>query len=226
MTLALRPTRHYLVSHRRPTAPQKDITRTVRALTRLLSAAVAGLLVWIVILGISLPTTDATSQWRLLWIGFDTAEVAALGVTLWAVYRSRQLAIPAALITGTLFACDAWFDVVLSWGTHGWWFSLATAVLVELPLTALLWGSARSMVHAVIAQQIPQSLQSSSGPHLRQLELVPHEHPTEDPSAASAVHDVQPADVGTRLHSDPRPHPSELHEFALAVRRKRVEREA
>jgi len=112
---------------------------------------VAGLLVWIVILGVSLPTADTTRQWRLLWIGFDTAEVAALGVTLWAVYRSRQLAIPAALITGTLFACDAWFDVVLSWGTHGWWFSLATAVLVELPLAALLWGSARSMAHAVIA---------------------------------------------------------------------------
>jgi hypothetical protein len=74
----------------------------------------AGLQVWIVILGVSLPTADTTRQWRLLWIGFDTAEVAALGVTLWAVYRSRQLAIPAALITGTLFACDAWFDVVLS----------------------------------------------------------------------------------------------------------------
>jgi hypothetical protein len=194
MTLALRPAGRYLVSNRRHAAPQNDITRWVRALTRLLGVAVAGLLVWIVILGVSLPTADTTRQWRLLWIGFDTAEVAALGVTLWAVYRSRQLAIPAALITGTLFACDAWFDVVLSWGTHGWWFSLATAVLVELPLATLLWGSARSMVHAVIAHQIPQTLQSTSRPHLRRLELLPHEHPTEDRSAAPALHDVQPAD--------------------------------
>jgi hypothetical protein len=146
----------------------------------LLSVAVAGLLVWIVVLGVSLPTTNATRQWRLLWIGFDTAEVVALGVTLWAVYRSRQLAIPAALISGTLFACDAWFDVVLSWGTPGWGFSLATAVLVELPLAALLWGSARSMVHAVIAHQIPQTLRSTSGPHLRQLELLPQEDRIED----------------------------------------------
>jgi hypothetical protein len=186
MTVALRPTRQYLVSNRRHAAPEKDLARRVRALTRLLSVAVAGLLVWIVILGVSLPTADATRQWRLLWIGFDTAEVAALGVTLWAVYRSRQLAIPAALIAGTLFACDAWFDVVLSWGTQGWWFSLATAVLVELPLTALLWGSARSMVHAVIAHQFPQTLQSTGGPHLRQLELLPHEHPTANRSAAPA----------------------------------------
>jgi hypothetical protein len=180
------------VSNRRHAAPQKDITTRVRALTRLLSVTVAGLLVWIVILGISLPATDAPRQWRLLWIGFDTAEVAALGVTLWAVYRSRQLAIPAALITGTLFACDAWFDVVLSWGTRGWWFSLAAAVLVELPLAALLWGSARAMVHAVIAHQIPQTMQSTSGPHLRQLELIPHEHPTEVPLGPFMMCRLQP----------------------------------
>lgn len=181
MTPALRPVRRFPLSNRRYEAPQQDITGRLRALTRLLSVVVAGLLVWIVIMGVSLPTADTTRQWRLLWIGFDTAEVATLGVTLWAVYRSRQLAIPAALITGTLFACDAWFDVVLSWGTHGWWFSLATALLVELPLAALLWGSARSMAHAVIAHQIPQTLQSTSGPHVRQLELIPHEHPSQAP---------------------------------------------
>ena len=178
MTLALRPARRYLVSNRRHAAPPTNIAGRVRTLTRLLSVVVAALLVWIVIMGVSLPTADTTRQWRLLWIGFDTAEVAALGVTLWAMYRSRQLAIPAALIAGTLFACDAWFDVVLSWGTDGWWFSLATAVLVELPLAALLWGSARSMVHAVIAHQIPQTHQSTSGPHLHQLELVPRERRT------------------------------------------------
>lgn len=157
MTLAFRPDRRYLVSSERRVAPQKHLTEPVRAFTRLLSVATAGLMVWIVVLGISPPTAETTKQWRLLWIGFDTAELAALGVTLWAVHRSRPLAIPAALIGGTLFACDAWFDVVLSWGTRGWWFSLATAVLVELPLTALLWSGARTM---------------------GQLQLVPHEHPT------------------------------------------------
>ena len=101
MTLALRPARRYLLSNRRHATPQKDITGSARALTRLLSIVVAGLLVWIVILGVSPPTADTTRQWRLLWICFDTAEVAALSVTLWAVHRSRQLAIPAALITGT-----------------------------------------------------------------------------------------------------------------------------
>ena len=172
MTLAIRSAGHDLVSGRRGAPRRRDIASRVRTLRRLLSLTVVGLVVWIVVLGVSLPATGATRQWRLLWIGFDTAEVAALGVTLWAVYRSRALAIPAALITGTLFACDAWFDVVLSWGTGGWWFSLATAVLVELPLAALLWASARSMIHAVIARQLPPTQQSPGELHLRRLELL------------------------------------------------------
>lgn len=170
MTPASSPARREPAPHPPRMASRKDIAGFVRGLTRLLSVIVAGLLVWIVILGVSLPATDSTSQWRLLWIGFDTAELTALGVTLWAVYRSRQLAIPAALISGTLFACDAWFDVVLSWGTPGWWFSLSTALLVELPLAALLWGSARTMVHAVIAHQNPQTLEIARTPQLRQPE--------------------------------------------------------
>jgi hypothetical protein len=107
-------------------------------------------------------------------------------VTLWAVYRSRQLAMPAALVAGTLFACDAWFDVVLSWGTPGWWFSLAGAVLLELPLTVLLWGSARAMVHVVIARQVAESMQLTSGLHLRELELFPSEHASYGNGATSA----------------------------------------
>ena len=149
MTLTAGPARRDVVSDRRDPGPP-GLAGRARVLTRLLSAAVAGLVVWIVVLGVSLPPADSTRQWRLLWIGFDTVELAALTVTVWAMYRSRPLAIPFALIAGTLFACDAWFDVVLSWGTPGWWFSVATAVLIELPLAALLWGSARSMARALI----------------------------------------------------------------------------
>jgi hypothetical protein len=90
MTPALRPARRHLLPHRRHATLEKDITGYVRALTRLLSVVVPALLVWIVILGVSLPTADTTRQWKLLWIGFDTAEVAGLGVALWAVYRSAR----------------------------------------------------------------------------------------------------------------------------------------
>jgi hypothetical protein len=130
------------------------------------------MLVWIVMLGVSLPSSASTREWRLVWIGFDIGELAALLVTLWAIYRFRQVAIPAALISGTLFLCDAWFDVVLSWGTSGWWFSVASAVFVEVPLAALLWLSARSLVHAVINSQLPVRVNGRST-RLRDLELIP-----------------------------------------------------
>lgn len=187
MTLTLRPSHQDTVSNRRHPARPPDITDRVKALTRLLSVVMTGLVVWIVILGVSLPTADSIPQWRLLWIGFDTVELTALAVTVWAIYRWRPLAVPAALITGTLFACDAWFDVVLSLGTRWWWFSLATAVLFELPLAAVLWGSARTMVHAVIAHQNPHTLQPTGEPHLRRLEPIPHEHLADDRRTASEL---------------------------------------
>jgi hypothetical protein len=148
--------------------------RQIRGLAWLLSAVAAGMLAWIVILGVSLPSTASTREWRLVWIGFDVGELAALLLTLWAIYRSRQIAIPAALISGTLFVCDAWFDVVLSWGTSGWWLSVASAIFVEVPLAAVLWFSARSLVHAVINNQLPAG-PGARPARLRDLELIPAE---------------------------------------------------
>jgi hypothetical protein len=185
VTLISHPVGRRLEPRRRQA--QHDFARCVRPFTRLLSVAVAGLFLWTVILGLGLPPLDATQQSRLLWVGFDSAEVAALALTLWAIYRSRQLAIPAALIAGTLFLCDAWFDVVLSWGTPGWSWSLATAVFLELPFTALLWGSARAMAHAVLARQLAANAHLTNRVHLRQLELYPSERSTDDRRAIVAT---------------------------------------
>lgn len=172
---AAQPRRADAVRRRlRPVAGASVGPRGVRALARILAAAVVGLLVWIVAMGMSLPSSASTREWRLVWIGFDVGEVAALLVTLWAAYRSRQIAIPAALISGTLFVCDAWFDVMLSWGTSGWWLSLAAALFFELPLAALLWLSARALVHALIASQLPAASLSGRPQRLRNLELLPY----------------------------------------------------
>ncbi len=187
MTPSRRPSRRHRAPVRRRPARLADITGQVRVLARLLSVVLAGLVVWIVVLGVSLPAADSTRQWRLLWIGFDTVELTALAVTLWAMNRARPLAIPAALITGTLFACDAWFDVVLSWATRGWWFSLASAVLVELPLAAVLWGGARSMARTVIARQLPRTVQATGKASGRPLELVRREPTNEYRRAAAAA---------------------------------------
>ncbi|HEX5497280.1 MAG TPA: hypothetical protein VFX70_22180 [Mycobacteriales bacterium] len=108
---------------------------------------------WIVLLAITLPINYVTRQWRLAWIGFDVALLAGLAVTGWAAWRRRQIVVAAALVTATLLCCDAWFDVLLSWGGQGEWQSIASALLVELPLAGLLLGMARRVlrttVHAV-----------------------------------------------------------------------------
>ncbi|MCU1656728.1 MAG: hypothetical protein JWO57_1384 [Pseudonocardiales bacterium] len=153
--------------------------RGVKGLAWVLAAVVLGLVGWIVVLGLSLPSSASTREWRLVWIGFDVGELAALLVTLWAIYRSRQIAIPAALITGTLFICDAWFDVVLSWGTSGWWLSVVSAAFVELPLAAVLWLSARSLVHALINSNLAPLGANGRPARLRDLDLFPADPLTE-----------------------------------------------
>jgi hypothetical protein len=59
--------------------------------------------------------------------------------------------IPAAIVTGTLLVCDAWFDMILSWGTTDWRWSVLSAVAVELPLAALLFAAARHMIRTTVA---------------------------------------------------------------------------
>jgi len=66
----------------------------------------------------------------------------------WAARRLREMLLPAAMVTGTLLVCDAWFDVILSWGTRAWRWSVFSAVAVELPLAALSFAAARQMIKA------------------------------------------------------------------------------
>ena len=99
---------------------------------------------WIGYLAVSLPDRHVAGQWKSAWVGFDIVLVACLTGTAWCAWRRRQLLVPAAIVTATLLVCDAWFDVLLDWGTPDVWWSVATAVLVELPLAALLlWVAAR-----------------------------------------------------------------------------------
>ena len=41
-----------------------------------------------------------------------------------------------AIIAGTLLFCDAWFDVITSWGNRDHWVTVITALFAELPLAA------------------------------------------------------------------------------------------
>jgi hypothetical protein len=58
----------------------------------------------------------------------------ALGVTAWSALRERAMLIVGLVVSSTLLVCDAWFDVVTSFGTDDQMLTLTTALAIELPL--------------------------------------------------------------------------------------------
>jgi hypothetical protein len=92
------------------------------------------LIPWIVFLGFSLPPHYDAGHWPLLWIGYDVGEVTVLAFAAWAAWFRREVLAPACLVLAILLFCDAWFDIVTSWGHRDQWITLATGIGAEIPL--------------------------------------------------------------------------------------------
>ena len=134
------------------TSPQRWKRSRSRLLT-LLVACCAGLGAWIVYLAVSMPTGYRSKTWSAAWIGFDILLLLALAGTVAAAMLGRQIVVPLAVFTATLLLCDAWFDVVLDWGTSDVWGSLASAAFLEVPLAVFLLLKARKLVLVVIRRR-------------------------------------------------------------------------
>jgi len=107
---------------------------------------------WIVLLGFYLPPHYEAGHWPLLWIGYDTAELSVLAFVAWASWYRREILAPACLVAAVLFLCDAWFDIVTSWGHRDQWITLATGLGAEIPLAiAFLWLYRRLVLKALAA---------------------------------------------------------------------------
>jgi hypothetical protein len=104
------------------------------------------LLGWIIVLILTLDRHYTATHWRFAWVGYDVVLLAAFALTGWAFWRGRQVVIACLLVTGTLLCCDAWFDVILDLGTSGIWASLASAVVIELPLAFLMFRAAHRLI--------------------------------------------------------------------------------
>jgi RNA polymerase sigma-70 factor (ECF subfamily) len=117
---------------------------------------------WIAILVLTLPGRYTSHDWPAVWVGLDLAELAAFAATAWAAWHQRQILIFLMVVTGTLLACDAWFDLALAYGSRGFTMSLVSALVVELPLAALLLASARRLVRVTI--QTMMQLSGIAGP--------------------------------------------------------------
>ena len=101
---------------------------------------------WIIVLALDLHRSFHVHYWRTAWVGFDIVLLAAFAATGWAFWRGRQIVIACLLVTATLLCCDAWFDVILDLRTSGMWMSIASAVIVELPIAFLMFSAARRLI--------------------------------------------------------------------------------
>ncbi|WP_431677733.1 hypothetical protein [Kitasatospora sp. KL5] len=128
----------------------RGIDRRRRRGLGVLVVCCAALLPWIAYLAATLPAHYVAEQWRVAWVGFDLGLLVALAATAWFGWRRRRLLVPWALAAGVLLICDAWFDVMLSWGREGMWASLGAALLVELPLAAALLLRVRRILQLML----------------------------------------------------------------------------
>lgn len=116
----------------------------------LLTGASAGLVPWIVVLAFTLPHRYVASHWTLTWVGFDIVLLSGLSLTAWLAWRRRQAVVIAALTTGTLLTCDAWFDITTASGRLDTLTAIASALVLELPLAALLFAVASHLLHLTV----------------------------------------------------------------------------
>lgn len=116
--------------------------RLRRAVALTVTAVAAGLLVpWTAYLAVSLPEHYESHAWRLTWVGFDVLLMLMLGLTAFFAWKKRMLVVVTGFASGVLLLADAWFDVTTS-DRNTVHLSVASAVLVEIPLSIFLMGMA------------------------------------------------------------------------------------
>ena len=110
--------------------------------------------------------------WRAAWVGFDFVLLFGFAATGWAFWRGRQIVIACLVVTGTLLCCDAWFDVILDLGTSGQWQSIASALIVELPIAFLMFAAARRLIRLSAVVAVSKSADGEPPPSLWRTALV------------------------------------------------------
>ena len=145
----------------RPFDDPKARKRRKLALTLAIGCCIF-LAAWIGVLAVTLPSRYSAGGWRGAWVGFDVALLLAFASVAWTAWRGKQLLIVCLIVTATLLCCDAWFDLTLDWGTGGFYFSLLSAVVAELPLAILMALGARRLLRLTIATEM--ALEGATGP--------------------------------------------------------------
>lgn len=134
-------------------------TRTSGLGHRRLAATVVliavGMVPWIIYLACTLPQQYRAAHWNVLWLGFDIALVAVFVSTALAAWFRRQSVAPLLLVAATLLICDAWFDVVTSFGRPTGWQSIVIAACGEVPVACIfLWLYRRITAYSKRPQEV------------------------------------------------------------------------
>jgi hypothetical protein len=143
-----------------PDRPQGSVLASRRRIVCFLSLCCLGLVPWTIGLALTLPRSYLVDSWPLAWIGFDIILLGCLGTTAWALWKQRQVAVVASMITSVLLFCDAWFDVITAHSGRCLVLSISTAVLGEIPIAVLLGLVSVQLLHA--SQPVAQWDGSSS----------------------------------------------------------------
>jgi hypothetical protein len=98
----------------------------------------AGLTAWVLELGAALHGQAQVRNWSSVWVGLDLMEITGLLMTAILLRRRSPYLATVAAVTATLFALDAWFDVLTAAAGADWHESLAAAFFGEVPMTGLL----------------------------------------------------------------------------------------
>jgi hypothetical protein len=118
-----------------------------RDLSRAFFVIAALLVPWTVYLLLRLPRHYDAHHYRLSWVGFDLALVAALIVTGVALARRSPALSRYAAGLSIMLVVDAWFDILNAGTTTDRVMAVVAAAFIELPLALLCWQLARAGEH-------------------------------------------------------------------------------
>lgn len=117
---------------------QRPDPRMARRTQAVLLLIAAGLTAWVFELGAILQGQAQVRNWSSTWVGLDLMEITGLVMTAILLRRRSAYLAAVAAVTATLFALDAWFDVLTAAAGADWYQSLAAAFFAEIPITGLL----------------------------------------------------------------------------------------
>lgn len=110
----------------------------LRRMPAVLLLIAAGLSAWVFELGAVLQGQAQVRNWSSTWVGLDLMEITGLVLTAILLRRRSAYLSAVAAVTATLFALDAWFDVLTASAGSDWYESLAAAFFGEIPMTVAL----------------------------------------------------------------------------------------